>query len=499
MPVKLSVGRKGLSSDHYLATLAGLEILKEGGNAFDAAIATSAVLSVVQPHMGGPGGDGFLLAFRGDEVISLMSPGRSPSGFDAERYLEERPFRGSLTITIPGLVRLWGYVNEEYGTMSLERLLRPAISLAYNGFPAGRSLSDASKMVARDLSQYKVNRYYSNIGLGDKVSNKDMARTLRLIASRGWEEFYYGSLAEELVNELQEQGVDLGLDDFMSHEAYEVPPLRLTINDLTLYELPPNTQGASTLQLISALYELGLNKLSFDDPERISAWKEPIEAVYHFRDAYLGDPDHMEIDVSHYLTYEMMSSLIKGAPSDITGHGLGGDTTFFLVTDGETLIGFIQSLFHPFGSGLIMGGFPVNNRAIGFAKRRGIPNSPAPRKLPLHTLSILGVEGEGYKYVIGCVGGDVRPQLHLRAFENIFIYKMDPDQAVSAPRFIYSYPLEEGEVIVEEPLKLKEGLRTRRVPSYSAHGHVHVGVISRKREPLLANDPRSEGVTLSIN
>ncbi|MEM1529349.1 MAG: gamma-glutamyltransferase, partial [Desulfurococcaceae archaeon] len=144
MVTKVAIGEKGVVSDHQLATQVGVEVLKEGGNAFDAAIAVSAVLSVVQPHMGGLGGDAFLLGFIGDDVVAYMSSGRSPKGFDVDAFLEKKPLRGPLTVTVPGLVHLWGHIHEEYATMPLERLLKPAIKLAYSGFHVGLSLARAS-------------------------------------------------------------------------------------------------------------------------------------------------------------------------------------------------------------------------------------------------------------------------------------------------------------------------------------------------------------------
>ncbi|WP_420834711.1 gamma-glutamyltransferase family protein [Desulfurococcus mucosus] len=494
---KLGVGVKGVTADHPLAVKAGLEVLEKGGNAFDAAIAVSAVLSVVQPQMGGPGGDGFLLGFIGDDIVAYASSGRSPSGFDPERFITEKPLKGPLTVTVPGLVYLWGVVNEEYGTLDLATLLKPAISLAYNGFHAGYTLAKAVKSVEKDLAGFKWAKYYKGIGLGSRVVNKEMARTLRLIASRGWEEFYHGKLAEEIVDELQDQGVGIGLDDMMDHEGYRVEPLKLEVEDLVLYELPPNTQGASTLQLISALYEEGLDKLEFRDPRRVEAWSRPVEAVYAFRDEYLGDPDHMAIDVGEYLTYTRVKEMVYRGVGRPSG---GGDTTFFIVSDGDSLVGFIQSLFHPFGSGLMAGGFPVQNRGIGFARTTGLPNSPAPRKLPLHTLSILGVSGGREKYIIGCVGGDYRPQLHLRVYENLFVYGMDPVEAVNAPRFIYTEPRGRQEVVVEEPLKptTPAGITVKLVEYFGSHGHVHVAVYDGVKT-LLVNDPRSEGIALALS
>lgn len=499
MPVKVSIGRRGIIADHPIAVKVGLDIIEDGGNIFDTAISVSAALSVVQPQMSGPGGDGFILGFLDDEVIAYASSGASPSGFDTDRYLEEKPTRGPLTVTIPGLVYLWGYLYENYASLPLEKLLKPAIDLAYNGFYAGWLLSSSSKAYEIDLDSYEWRRYFKGLKLGDLVVNKELARTLKLIASRGWREFYEGELAEEMVAQLREQGVCVCIDDFRNHRGIEVKPLKLEADDQILYELPPNTQGVATLQSITALYELGMSRLAFDDSERIKAWSKPIERIYWFRDTFLGDPGFMKIDIEDYKTFSSIEKLqqieaCKDPPSGI------GDTTFFVVSDSDVILGFIQSLFHPFGSGLIAGGFPIQNRGVGFAKERGLPNSPAPCKKPLHTLSILAIENEDRKYIIGCVGGDVRPQLHLRVYENIFIYKMNPVEAVDAPRFIYTVPRGTQKVIVEEPLKpplLSSSVEAVQVGYYGSPGYVHVAVLDKGRT-LLASDPRSEGIALAI-
>lgn len=495
MPVKIAQGVKGVTADHYLAVKAGVEILEQGGNAFDTAIAVSSVLSVVQPQMGGPGGDGFLLGFLDEEVVAYSSSGRSPSGFNPEKFLAEKPVSGPLTVTIPGLVYLWGMINEEYGTLPLSTLLRPAISLAYNGFRAGWFLASSVKTRSGALSNYKWAKYYKGIAHGDLVVNKDAARTLRIIATRGWDEFYYGRLAEEFVIELQEQGVELGLEDFMEHEGYRVTPLRLELDGKTLYELPPNSQGITTINLITALYELGLDKYDFNNPQRILEWSEPVEKSYLFRDNFIGDPDYMVINPYEYLHYDK----IRNIRTINTGGLDDGDTTFFIVSDGEAVVGFIQSLFHPFGSGLMMGGFPVQNRGIGFAKTKGLPNSPAPKKLPLHTLSILGVDTEKAKYVIGCVGGDYRPQLHLRVYENLFIYNMNLVEALDAPRFIYTQPYSKQIVEIEPPLQSasSDKVSSMITQPYGTHGHVHVA-IKKDGVVILGNDPRSEGVSIAL-
>jgi gamma-glutamyltranspeptidase/glutathione hydrolase len=500
MPVKIAIGKKGVTSDHPLATKIGIDIMNEGGNAFDAAIAISAVLSVIQPQMGGPGGDAFLLGFIGEDIVAYASAGRSPSGFPVEEFIEQSPLRGPLTVTIPGLVHLWGRIYEEYATLPLEVLLKPAIDLAYSGFHAGWLLGHACIMYENELEKYAWSRYFKGVRTGVRVKNRDAAVTLRLIASRGYDEFYYGELAESIVRELQYQGVNVGLDDFMKHESLRVDPLKLEVDGKVLYEMPPSTQGISTLQLISALYELDLYKEAFDSPSRIAKWSQPIAKVYTFRDMFIGDPHYMSINPQVYVKYSSIEALAKLEPSATQRKHTSHDTTFFIVSDGESIVGFIQSLFYPFGSGLMTGGFSVQNRAIGFAKRRDVPNSPAPGKIPLHTLSILAVNTDKQKYIIGCVGGEYRPQLHLRAYENLFVYNFSTVKAVEAPKFIFTKFYNKQEVLVEKPLtppREETNREYRVVDFFSAPGHTHIGVLYEDRVELV-NDPRSEGTPLAV-
>ena len=495
MKVKSSFGLRGVSTDSYLASKVALEVMEEGGNAFDAAVAASAVLSIVLPNTSGLGGDGFLLAFMDDEIVAYASSGKSPSGLNAEEYLRLKPKRGPLTVTVPGLADLWGFVSEEFCTLPLDRLLRPAILLAYNGFYAGYYLAGASKSSERELQNFKWAKYFKGIEPGTQIKNKEAAQTLRIIASRGWDEFYHGKLAEKFVSELQEQGVGISLDDMMKHKGTVVRPLKLEMEDgKVLYELPPNTQGATTLQAISALYELNLTKYNFESPERISSWSEISKNIYGFRNLFLGDPDYMKIDVSQYLTYSKAKEAFS--EKSLGSEALkGADTTFFAVSDGESMVGFIQSLFHPFGSGLVAIGFPIQNRGYGFAKRPDVPNSPAPGKRPLHTLSILGVKDVEKTYVIGCVGGDWRPQIHTRIYENIFIYGMNLPRALDSPRFLYDGT---NRLLVESGMP-KSADPTLIAEEVEKLGLVHVIVKDSERESLeFAADPRSEGIALAL-
>lgn len=499
---KTVVGRKGVSADHPLAVKAGVEALERGGNAFDAAIAASSVLSVVHPYSGGLGGDGFFLAFLGSgEVVAYNGSGRSPSGFDPEAYMGSKPLRGPLTVTVPGLVEMWGAISEDLGRMRLEDLLRPATALAEEGFYVGNALARAVERHRGELGAFQSwARVFGGLGKGDLFRNRPLARVLRAVAHRGWDEFYFGPTAEDLVEELSSQGVGISLEDLMDHEGLYLEPLRLDLGERVLYELPPNSQGLSTLHAISAIHELGLDRLGFDDPERIYAWSEPVARIYSFRDRNLGDPEKMTLDVRGLLRY---ASILDRAQPRSGGamEARAADTTFLVACDGENIVGFIQSLFYPFGSGLVALGMPIQNRGRGFSFEKGLPNSPEPGKRPLHTLSILAVDSGESLAMIGCAGGDLRPQIHARIYENMFIYGMSPGEAVDAPRFLYTdlsgrAVLVEGRLRAPEP---REGVSAVTGPLYASTGLVHAALVHKRRGSCeLAPDPRGEGVAVAI-
>ncbi len=502
MPViKSGVGSFGVASDHPLASKIGVEILEKGGNAFDAAIAVSAALSVLQPQMSGLGGDGFLLAFTDSGVVAYNGSGRSPISFNGNEYISQRPERGPLTITVPGLVDLWGFIHDEYASLTLEELLSPAIKLAENGFRVGSMLSRSIESYRSELKVFNSwNKLFGGLSFGDLFVNRDLARVLKIISRRGWDEFYVGRLAEEIVASLQRQGVDIDLEDFMEHEGFEVEPVKMEIDGNAIYELPPNTQGISTLQAISALYELELYKLDIDDPGRIDSWREPWRNIYMFRNSFVGDPESIDFDISEYVSYSKAIEKLKShhrASSSAVG---SGDTTFFTVVDREgNQVGFIQSIFYPFGSGIATHGFVMQNRGRGFLYERGKINSPEPRKRPMHTLSILAVDSGKYRYIIGCAGGDYRPQIHVQVYEYIFLRGLDIGRAVDAPRFIYTDTESLKKVVVEKRLR---GGGSSGLEYITADYYGRTGLVNASQYRIdnsfawLVSDPRSEGVAI---
>ena len=425
-----AIGKYGVASRIHIASEIGIEILEEGGNAFDAAIAVSAVLSLVIPHTGGLGGDAFVLARLGNgEIVAYNGSGRSPSDFPVDDFISLKPRRGGLTISVPGLVDTWVWMNSEFGSMDLKELLRPAISLAENGFYIPYQTARASKILYEELSPFESwKKVYGGIRPGEFRRFKRFGQVLRHIARKGFDGFYSGRIAEAIVEELNREGSPLFLDDLERHRGDLMEPLKISYSDYEVLELPPNTQGLTTLQILKMMEASGISKMERD----LNWWKTYMRLsalAYMDRDRYIADPDYMDVNPYTLLTDKYIGDYVSSVSLS------GGDTTFFTLSDKYgNIVGFIQSLFHPYGSGLVAMEIPFQNRLIGFRYEKGLPNSPGPGKRPLHTLSIALLSRDDEHYIIGCAGGDLRPQIHSQVISNISDLNMDIGQAVMNKR-----------------------------------------------------------------
>lgn len=503
MPAYASCSRLGgVASQSNLATLAGLEILREGGNAFDASIAVSSVLTVLLPHTSSVGGDGFLLAVdSGGSIVAYNGSGRSPRDFPAERFIEERPERGPLTVTVPGLVDMWEWISDNYCSMDMRTLLRRAITLAMNGFHVQEQLAAAVDSSRGILARYASwRRVFGGLGEGNLARFPRLARIYSQIAARGADAFYRSKLTEEIVGELEREGVPISCCDFEEHRGTAVKPLVSSFRDFELYELPPNTQGVTTLQLLKFMEVAGLDERAFEEPARVLEFFRLAALAYEDRDRFVADPEYYEAPVEEMLSADRLKSRLAAGTQPVECKD--GDTTFFVVADRYgNMVGFIQSVFHSFGSGIVACEIPFQSRAAGFAKRAGHPNSPAPRKRPLHTLSILlARHDERGEYIIGCAGGDYRPQIHAQVLVNIAGYGMPLSAAVDAPRAILESWGEKPRAVVEGELH-SEGMPgwVRRTGSRSpATGIVHSLRRDSRGVTYFVADPRGGGLAAPL-
>jgi gamma-glutamyltranspeptidase/glutathione hydrolase len=508
------------------ASAAGVEMLRRGGNAFDAAIAAVAVLSVVEPMQTGIGGDAFALFWSAREgrLVGLNGSGREPARATLAHYrdrgLERIDPGGILAVTVPGAVHAWETLRERYGSLDLATLLAPAIRAAADGFAVTELVAHfwwgLHRMGA--LRNAAALETFAPEGrtpaAGDWFRNPRLGASLRAIAKGGPDAFYRGEIAEQLVAASHAEGGCLEREDLARHTSDWVEPITARYRDVTVAELPPNGQGVTAL--------LALNVLGCFEAEPVHAeraWHRRIEAVklaMADRNAYLGDPDHVAVPIESLLSkgYARERSALLGeraleAPR--AGSGLG-DTTFLCSADAEgNQVSFIQSLFTGFGSGIACGdtGILLQSRGAGFRLDPGHPSALAPGKRPFHTLmpGFLLRGGEPWM-AFGIMGGDVQAQAHTAFVSYLVDGGMNPQEALDAPRFRWQSG---ARVVVEEPGRALEAGGTLG-EALAARGHEVVApppvaadvfgggqAIAREGELWVgASDRRKDGCAMGV-
>lgn len=466
------------------ATAAGVEILRRGGNAVDAAIAAAAVLAVVEPMSTGLGGDAFALLWPARErrLVGLNGSGRAPSAATAEAYrsrgLDAVPGVGILAATVPGAVDAWETLHRRYGRLPFGDLLQPAVHRACDGFPVTElvahfwSALHRAEVFQNDAARASWAPGNRTPDAGSWFRVPALARTLERIAAEGAAGFYRGEIADAIVRTSEELGGFFRHSDLESHTSTWVAPIETTYRGVGVAELPPNGQGLAAL--------VALNVLECFDPEQAPPgtaleWHRRIEATklaFADRDAYVADPEHAEVPTAALLDRgyaRRRAGLIGEAALDGPPPGLSGDTVYLCAADGEgNLVSFIQSLFTGFGSGVGCGdtGILLQSRGSGFRLEDGHPNVLAPGKRPFHTIipGMLVRGGEPWM-AFGVMGGHIQPQGHLAFVSNVVDHGLNPQEALDRPRFRYDggrrVSVEAPELPVEEGGNLGEALAAR--------------------------------------
>ena len=492
MAAKVLVAQKcAIATEHPLASLAGADAMKAGGNAFDAAVAASFALSVVLPHLNGLGGDFFALFFEGKtgKVRCLNSSGWAPSGLTIgwllSQKISEMPLFGPSSVVIPGMVKGVEELHRKFGSAEFDGLLARAVRLAEEGFPVSPGL-------ARALGRFRANLNHEALlafgaeglgpGPGEVLRQRRLAERLQEIADGGSEEFYKGAAAEDIIRELGVGGVEVERED-LSFSPEWVEPLRIEYRGHEVFEVPPNSMGAATLMILKELE--GRDPPAPDSLERVTRVTEATKTALAAKDEFLGDPRFVDFDLETFL-----NARHRPANSAV----LDGDTTYFAVADGDgNLLSCIQSLFHPFGSRIFLkdSGFFLNNRASAF-KFKG-PNSLEPRKRPVHTLSALLLsrrKGASPFLAMGTSGGEHRPQLHALFVSNVVDYSMDVEAALGYPRFLW----DGEETSVERGYKVENGrVPDMRVVDYPSRQGVAQGIELTPKGKKAVCDVRGEG------
>ncbi|AFH42180.1 gamma-glutamyltransferase family protein [Fervidicoccus fontis] len=437
-----------VTSESAIATTIGVKVLDLGGNAIDASVATSLTLSVVLPHLGGIGGDFFaLIADPSEKVHYISGSGWAPKRLSIE-YMKSRGFNkmpneGPHSIVVPGLVDGLRVMWEKFGTMEWKKLVSIVVDSLKDGFPISNSfasaLNSSKEKLLEDPGSKKT--YFSNkesYTAGDIFKYDGLINALILI-SQDPREFYEGPIAEKAVEYLNSLGGAFELSDFKEFKAHIGKPISIELGDNTIYEMPPNTQGITTLQLLKLLEYLGMSYNS-TSRERVLSHLRLYEPIYAVRDAYIGDPEYMKTTVEELLSQEFLNNAIKSMKYRNTLSTQGSDTTFFSIIDESGyVVSGIQSLFTGWGSYVTEPTFEItfNKRASSFNLIDGHPNALGPRKRPFHTLSAMIIKGKERVMSLGLSGAHYRPQLHAQLYENIFRFKMNPQEALEHPRFVW--------------------------------------------------------------
>jgi gamma-glutamyltranspeptidase/glutathione hydrolase len=438
----------GVAASQPLAVSAGLNILARGGSFADAAIASSAVLCVVEPQASHLGGDAFLVVYDAARrnTLAFNGSGAAPHSATPGTYTGGIPLHSLRAATVPGLVSTWCALHERYGTQPLSDLLTPAISYADEGFPAGPRLA---RVCADSAVLFAARPTLSLLGIspttrmGDIVRQPDLAATLRRIADHGRDGFYVGPVAERIAR--QSDG-HFSLDDLAEHQTRVLPPLRCGYRDYIVHGQPPPSQGHILLQEL--LIAAGFDLAAMGGMERTHVLIEAKKLAFADRNAFLADPERADIPLRGMLSKAYAAErrqLIepdRAAPAYDHGdpNAFGSDTTYFLVADRfGNAVSFIQSIFHGFGCAEVVEGTGVlfNNRLTGFVLDPASPNCLEPGKRPAHTLNAwLATHADGrHAFVGGSPGGHVQVQTNLHLVVNLVDLGMNPQEAVEAPRW----------------------------------------------------------------
>lgn len=477
------LARHGMvATSQPLAAMAGLRVLMAGGNAADAAVATAAMLNVVEPMSTGIGGDCFALVYdkQSDTVMALNGSGRSPRAFtlaEAQRLgLRQIPLTGPLPVTVPGAARGWQALLDRSGTMTLAQCLASAIDTAEQGFPVTERISAGWQRSADKLRQDdEAARVYLPAPREGQIHRQpDLARTFRQVAEGGARAFYHGPLAERIVAAVQAKGGYLTVEDMAAEEATWHAPISTTYRGVEVLEHPPNGQGLAALIALNIVEGFDLAGFDYFDANR---WHLMIEAMrLGMVDAgrYVADPTMVDIPLDELLAKayaRRRRSEIqpdRALPRTIPGTVEHRDTVYLTTADRHgNAVSFINSLYYGFGSGIVVPGTGIclQNRGACFVLELGHPNVLAGGKRPYHTIIPAMARREGRLWLsFGVMGGFMQPQGHLQVIVNMVDYGLDPQAALDAPRFRVD---EHGSAAVA--IETGVPLRTRK--SLAAMGH----------------------------
>ncbi len=506
-----------VSTSHPLATGAALNILRDGGNAVDAAIAASAILAVVEPAMTGIGGDCFVILCEPDgRIHGLNGSGRAAKGANLDWYLERNitDFNDvpAHSITVPGALKAWDTLLAKFGTRDFKSLFADAIDYGKNGFPvAPRVASDwnglASKIKKNQGATHHLLRDGKAPQAGDIYKMPALAATLEAVANHGIDAFYRGEIAAEIAATVQGEGGFLSEEDLANVSADWVTPISTRYHGYDVHEIPPNGQGITALIMLNLLKRLNASNLAANSAERAHLEMEVGRIAYSVRDAFISDPANMNARVEQILSDQYSDELGKMFNSHQRNNDIvlpelpSSDTTYLTIIDRDLrAVSFINSLYQGFGSGIatMKSGIWLQNRGACFSLQPGHDNAIGPSKRPMHTI-IPGMvtKNGGLAWSFGVMGGAYQPMGHAHVLANMIDYGMDPQEALDHGRIFWGddgvLEIEDG---VDGAVSLDLAARDHQVrpaPSPIGGGQI-IGIDHASGVMVAGSDPRKDGM-----
>ena len=486
-----------VATSHPLAAETGLDILKAGGNAADAAIAASAMIGLVEPMSCGIGGDLFAIYWdnKTQKLYGLNASGRSPSNLTRDEFLrlghEQIPTYGPLAWSVPGCVSGWEELHDRFGTKSFEELLAPSISTGEEGFPvteviAGswRGATSRLKEHPDSASTYLIDGERAPM-FGEVFKNPQLAASYRRIATKGPETFYEGEIAKTIVAFSEANGGYLSMSDFVEHEAEWVDPVSTNYRGYDLWELPPNGQGIAALQILNVMEPFDVRSMGYGSPEYIHLFVEAKKLAFADRAKFYADPAFNALPTAELISKQYAARQVKRIDLDKAAGDVPagdpklahGDTIYLTVVDKDrNCCSFIQSNYYGFGSQIVPGdvGFVLQNRGALFTLEEGHLNVYEPRKRPFHTIipAMLTKDGEPY-FCFGVMGGDMQPQGHAQVAMNLIDFNMNVQAAGDAARVRHLGSAQPTGVAAQGSgtVQVESGISDETVQALRAKGH----------------------------
>ena len=443
------------ATSHPLATQTAISILKNGGNAIDAAIAANAVLGLVEPTGCGIGGDLFAIIWSADEkkLFGLNSSGTAPKNISINKLkqkgLEKIPPYGPLPVTVPGAVAGWVSIHKKFGLLEFNKLFNDAINYAENGFPVTELVSYYLERSSEIFAAYPN---FKDVWMpngktpkkGEIFINKNLAENYKEIANTYGKSFYSGKIAENIVNTVNAQGGFFSMSDLNSFEPEWINPVSTNYRGYDVWELPPNGQGIAALQILNILERFDIESMGFGTSDYIHLFTEAKKVVYEDRAKYYADTNFSNIPVEKLISKEYANerskliNLKKSSKSFNPGNLEIGDTIYLTVADSfGNMVSLIQSNYRGMGSGVVPDntGFMLKDRGEMFSLAPNHMNSLMPGKRPFHTIIPAFVTKNDKPFIsFGLMGGAMQPQGHAQIIVNLVDFKMNLQEAGDAPR-----------------------------------------------------------------